>query len=239
MKIVLYSCISGDYDDMVDVSSISSSGIECVMFHSKLSGVLNGWDVRRLTNNRKIEDSTLVNRLYKFLGLEMFPEADVVVYMDGNVNLRCDLSIICDEFMASDLDFAAFRHPAVRTWEQEVLQLLKVGKLLQEDSKLINSQRYWMERDGIPEIKNVFATRLLIRRNSLSVRKVMRSWWAKYCLFTHRDQLTIDWTLLTSDLNVGDLETFQSITYSDLDLTTHKQGMLMALLRRAIGFIGR
>lgn len=223
-KTIVYSCITRGYDSILDVSNRGERDqIDFVMFHPKLRGNCKGWNCIPLRINHRLQGEIHQARFHKCLGPLLFPDHDILIWMDGNVSPNVNLEIVVQEFLSAGFDWAAFKHPAFRNVSAEITRLRKVGKITPRDFSLVEHQILAM--DNWKPVDNVFATRFILRKNSAEMRAAMKSWWAALCLYSHRDQLTIDWILSQHDLVLADLTNFRSIRYDDLQLKAHKNLM--------------
>ena len=91
-KIVVYTCITGNYDKIQEPYYVSDN-IDYVMF-SDVKHNTKIWKNRTIPDNiKKIKNSSTINRYLKFHPKELFNnEYDYSIYVDGNILVVSDLS---------------------------------------------------------------------------------------------------------------------------------------------------
>ena len=137
MKKVIYTCITGGYDE-VPKHLITDSAWDYVLFTDSKDliarGTVGHWSVRPLSYN---ELTNVKNaRWHKINSHRLFPEYDYSLWVDGNVSINT--SAVFDklnEFISSDVRIAVPLHPTRSCVYQEAdtIKRLKI-----DSNKIVN-----------------------------------------------------------------------------------------------------
>ena len=92
-KIVVYSCITGDYDIIFE-PVCTFENIRYVMFTDNPKLKSKNWEIRLIDNKYKQDNNVLTNRYIKLHPQELFKNSiyDYAIYIDGNVKVIGDLT---------------------------------------------------------------------------------------------------------------------------------------------------
>ena len=106
-KICVYTCITGDYDNLKEIANMEE-GIDYYCFTNNKKIKSNTWNVIY------IEDNKLTNiqlaRKTKILGNETVNLYDVALWMDGAVKFNKPIREFINNYMKDDDVFVAFKH---------------------------------------------------------------------------------------------------------------------------------
>ena len=83
-KIVIYTCISGNYDDIC-VPKIKENNVDYIMFtnNEKIKKNNNIWTIENIPENvAKLNDNVLINRYIKMHPHKLFKDYDISIYID-------------------------------------------------------------------------------------------------------------------------------------------------------------
>lgn len=176
-KCVIYSAITGDYDEPIE------------------HDIPAGWEYKLFTNNPKIKatdyiacdlDNQKFARYIKTCPFDFF-DYDICVWVDGNTTINKEnlLKII-------DNDFVVSKHPRWDCIYREAQEIINHKKA---DPDLINKivERY--KKEGVPKEIGMSATHGLIRHNKKYINDFCRMWWKEIEENSHRDQMSFDYLL--------------------------------------------
>ena len=128
-------------------------------------------------------------RYYKCNPHLFFPDADVSIWVDGNVRLR----IPPEEAVARWLknDFATFKHPDRNCLYQEARACVKMRK---DDRALLEGQAAVYNAVGMPARWGLAETRVVIRRHTDAIARLNDAWWQEIAHYSQRDQIALPFT---------------------------------------------
>jgi hypothetical protein len=117
---------------------------------------------------------------------EFWPDADVWIWVDGNVRLLIPPSQAVDKWLKGDL--AIFNHPDRECLYQEAEFCGKHGK---DSSAVLNQQVKGYNAQGMPRKWGLAETRCVIRRNTGTIRDFNEQWWGELSTKSIRDQVSL------------------------------------------------
>ena len=200
MKIVVYTCTFPDYD-FIHAPFVITPGVEYVLHTPAAPRHLRGWTWRPLPPEVAGLSQTMANRYCKFFPYKLFPDADVTIYMDGNILPRGDLRPLIDEFLASDAEIGLFRHPYRDTLDDELDFCKKVGKVRPEDIGKADAQVAGYYSDGLPRDSVLTQNGIIFRRHDgPHLGAAMQMWWEHMQTHVPRDQLSGPYVMWKSGL---------------------------------------
>ena len=154
------------------------------------------WDARRTA------------RHYKAVPQRYMPDADVWIWVDGNVRARKDQMSIIKRYPESEL--VTYKH-----WDRKCLYVeaafcAKIGK---DSKEILSKQVARYRRAKMPNNWGLAATRVVIRRNTQAIRDLNEAWWQEIKNHSLRDQVSlpfvcwkagIKWDILPGKCVAGD-----------------------------------
>jgi hypothetical protein len=160
VKIVVYSAITGAIDNP------RTDGIQCFGDYARF------------------QDPRLNAKIYKVLS-HQFVDADVSVWVDGNVQL-----LVSPEELVSLMsgDACAFRH-----WDRDCIydEARVCIRSRLDNADTIRQQMDKYQREGFPKHAGLAAASVLMRRHTPEVCRMNERWWAEICTHSIRDQLSL------------------------------------------------
>jgi len=132
------------------------------------------WDARRTARHYKA-----VPHLY-------MPDADIWIWVDGNVRLRMHPLKLVERHMKGSL--TTFKH-----WDRHCLydEAAFCAKVHKDKPATLREQTTRYSREGMPRRWGLMATRVVIRRNTPEIRALNESWWAEIERGSLRDQVSL------------------------------------------------
>lgn len=126
-------------------------------------------------------------RHYKALPHHYMPDADVWIWVDGNVRLLAPPKVIVDKYLG-DADLAIFKHPDRDCLYNEAAFCAKVHK---GSPGILGKQTRLYEVEGMPRKWGLPETRVVIRRNTERIRELNDLWWHEIQEHSVRDQVSL------------------------------------------------
>jgi hypothetical protein len=190
-KKVIYTCIAGRYDDLMQPYFISAEW-DYVCFTDDPDLIakqhVGVWQIRPMLNMQP--NSVRANRWHKMHPHVLFEEYDESIYVDGNVNIISDY--IFEQIAKREVDILLPRHFVRNCVYQEIHALLQRSVTSDEDKSLLAAQRDFLKQVGFPTEFGLSENNLIYRRHHGDrVLKLMHDWWAMYQEYSCRDQATL------------------------------------------------
>lgn len=201
MKIVIYTAIFGEIDRLWSVMP-DSSDVQHVIFTNKKRSEYGLWEgnpPRIIFNTRTIKvppiweqcivkprwNNRRTARHYKVLPHRYLPDADVWIWIDGNIRLQMHPTDIIKRFLRGDL--MTFNHPYRNCLYVEADLCAKHHK---DIPATLNTQTAKYRAKGMPRRWGLAETRCVIRRNTPAIREFNEAWWTEIEHGSLRDQVS-------------------------------------------------
>ncbi len=133
----------------------------------------------------RFKDPRRNSRIHKILP-HKYMDADFTVYLDGNRKLLVSPEELVKRYM-DGYDMACFKHNSRDCIYDEAIE---VAKLRLDDPEVIIEQAKYYEDHEYGKHKGLCEAGFMIRRNNERTRRFNEAWWADYCRFSRRDQLS-------------------------------------------------
>jgi hypothetical protein len=144
-----------------------------------------------------------VNRYFKFFPHKFFFDYDWSVYIDGNLRILNDLSLIVDEMSRDEELIGCPKHPDRSTVMEEIPVCRSLGKFSSADLQIIDTQIEKYLADGMPENQPLTENNFIVRKHSdPRVQELMDSWWKNLEAYTKRDQISFPYVVWKSGLPI-------------------------------------
>lgn len=219
MKIVVYTAIYGKKDPLWSVPPIARDGTDYVVLtdrrlmevglwtldgsYGRRATILTGtgefpsvpttWEQRKFSTDLPSWDRMTPRRRARYCKMMphvIFPEADVTVWVDGNIRLlRTPRRAVA--WLTSN-NIAAFRHPDRRCIYEEAKACMEFGK---GSRKEILAQINAYRKAGYPANRGLISTRCVIRRNCDEINWLNEAWWREIRERSERDQISLPFLL--------------------------------------------
>lgn len=198
-KVCVYTCVTGDYDDVTEIS-ILEEDIDYYLFTNNKKIVSKTWKVIY------VEDKALTNtqlaRKIKILGYEgITDQYDLTIWIDGNVAIRKKIrDFLKEKCNLNQYAMVAFRHSLRDCAYDEALMCLKYHK---EKKEKITKILDFLEEKKYPKHYGLIESGVLIRKpNDPLVKKTMERWFSFIKDYTTRDQLSFNYSCFETNLKV-------------------------------------
>lgn len=144
-------------------------------------------------------DNRRTARHYKTMPHRYIPDADIWLWVDGNVRaIRHPVDIVNDYL--KDHDFITLKHPDRQCSYVESMFCAKVNK---DKLSILKAQNDYYERLGFPKSKGLVETRAVIRRNTARIRLLNEAWWSHVESWSVRDQVSLPFVIWSTDMKIG------------------------------------
>ena len=188
-KICVYTCITGDYDNLCEIIK-KEAGIDYICYTNNKKIKSKTWKVIYINDN---EDNIRIARKYKILGSDyIIGNYDISVWVDGNFqikdNVRKFISNLCN---LDRYSFITFKHSKRDCIYDEAKKCIELGK---DKKDIINKQMKVYQNDNYPAHNGLAETGIIVRnlRNN-DVIKLCQIWYEQIQKYSFRDQLSFNY----------------------------------------------
>ncbi len=189
----IYTYIIGNYDSLKE-PDVRSRNWRYICY-SDTAQDSNTWDVRQLDANwtRKLSSKQIASLLkiehYKFAPTE----SDLVITIDGSMQIYADLDEVVDALWEDGLDMVIASHPKRDCVYREAVTVLEKG-FDSPTSVCPQMWRYFLR--GYPAANGMYGTRMMIKNNrSENLRRMCEIWSQEYRRGSCRDQLSLNYAI--------------------------------------------
>ncbi len=192
---VVYTAVFGNYDNVPAVNHKWDCDFICFTDNPEL--VSQGWQMVMVHLNG--ESPAKANRRYKILPHKYLPNYECSLYVDGNIRIMADPSLLFEKYLDNFL-LAIPKHPFRNCAYAEAQACI--------DRELVNKvtveqQMAKYSAEGFPENYGLTANGIIIRKHSdANVIALMVAWWEEYCLGGNRDQLSLTYLIWRNNFNI-------------------------------------
>lgn len=134
----------------------------------------------------KFKDNRRNSRIQKIMPHKYF-DSEFTIYIDGNMKLLISPEKVIERYMDS-YDMALFSH-GVRDCIYD--EAIECAKLKLDDPEAIIEQAKYYEDHEYAKHKGLLQGGFIVRRNNARTQAFNEAWWADFCRFSRRDQLSL------------------------------------------------
>lgn len=229
-RIVIYTCITRGYDTLLE-PLIVEPGIDYVCVSDRPVQAGSVWQHLPLPFNTA--RGAINNRYVKMHPHILFPDHDISVYVDGNIQI---ISAVTSYILAAmeHQSLALYQHPYRNCIYAEARECSLIGHDWQWR---IATQMARYRQDGFPFNWGLFEGNVIIRDlHDPPTSRLMECWWNEYCKFVKRDQLSLTylaWKMSVPIHNLGPSDPRGAHKIFSLK-NIHADNSLLVRLRRTI-----
>ena len=121
---VCYSVNMGGYDEIYD-PIIMTPGWDYI-YLTNTNAVSTKWEVRKFDDNM---NNYLLSRLPKIKTYDFFPEYDISIYLDANVEIKTNLDEFIKDKLTNNADAAMIQHPERHCIYNEIMACVIYNKI--------------------------------------------------------------------------------------------------------------
>lgn len=210
-RIVVYSCITGNYDKSKR-PNFNPKNTDYIMYTDNET---LGWNKKEIPENiRKLNNQTLINRYIKFHPHELFSKQyDYSIYVDGNITIISDISMLTN-LVSSEYGFAFHRHYCRKCVYDEAKYCIALKK---GNKKNIKKQIKQYKNNGFPKNYGLLEGNVIVNDlKSDTAKNVMEEIWKELNTSqTFRDQLVIPYVLWKNNIKTDNVSTLGRNVYKN------------------------
>lgn len=243
-KICVYTCITGNYDNLIEVQNIED-GIDYLCYTNNRKIKSKTWSVKYISDNTLTNAE--LNRKIKILGTEELKKYSQTVYIDGNFTISGSIkSLLEKKANLTKYDFIGFKHSVRNSINEEMLACLIYDKEIIENISKLNE---FYTKEKFPDTFGLIEASILIRNfNNNKLNECMKLWFDMYINYAHRDQLSFQYAAWKTglkynllDMSVWNNEYTKSVEHKvanhiDTDVFFKNQGIFLADKSKSISF---
>lgn len=187
---VIYTCISGNYDTLLEPKKISDNfDYVCFTDNTKLES--NVWDIRPLPKETEGLSQIKKQRYVKLNPHLILSEYDLSIWVDGNVEIKGDLNKFIDSTLVDDYSVYVPKHPSRNCIYSEASVVIKMRK---DTTDVVSKQIDEYKKEGFPKDYGLLQSNILLRKhNNEDCIKLMEAWFDTLKDGSHRDQLSFNY----------------------------------------------
>ncbi len=182
MKIEVITSITGGKDYLNDFDGKSDAIFTAYLDVPQVSKT---WNIKPAYD--KLKDPRRNSRIHKIMP-HKYSNSDVTIWIDGNSKLLASPEEIVAKYLGEHHDMVMFQHGARDCIYDEALEC---ARLKLDDPEIIIEQAKFYEDQEFAKHKGLCSGYFIIRRNNEKTRNFNEYWWADYCRFSRRDQISL------------------------------------------------
>lgn len=200
-KICVYTCITGNYDDLQEVKN-KEKNIDYLCFTNNKNIKSNTWKVIYIDQDGL--DNQRLSRKIKMLGHPIISENyDISVWMDASVVFKRSIKDFVSTFLKKS-SFAAFKHAYRNCIYKEAIGCVKTRKDSKEN---ILKTVDFLRKENYPENNGLYEMTVFIKKhNDSKVIETMKLWFDMVCKYSKRDQLSFMYCVWKTGLKIDDID---------------------------------
>lgn len=205
--LIIYTCITGNYDDLIPQPSYE--GVKYICFSDSINkSQYHNWEIFPIPS-LEINQPNLINRYLKALHYNLDFNSNISMYIDGNVLIKSNPTSMVRQFEESAASIAAFKHPHRENIMQEFEELISTQKLTQLEIKKTFKLLESMKAEGYDFTPLLSAGYIILRRHDDHVLKIaLREWLDIILNECKRDQMSLQFVLWKHGITMKYLDDF-------------------------------
>lgn len=195
-KICVYTCITGNYDDLKEVRI--NEGIDYICFTNNKKIKSETWRIIYIEDNKL--DNHYLSRKIKMLGDPYLDKNYTLsIYVDASIIFKKSVKEFLSNYFDLEKDLlAACKHSVRNSIKEEAVACIEQKK---DNEKTIRRQLSFYQEENFTDNLGLLEMTLIIKRhNNPLVRKTMKLWFEMILKYSKRDQLSFMYCLFKTKL---------------------------------------
>lgn len=205
-KIAVYTCILGNYDNLLEPLFVPDNCDFFVITDQKIAqdSKWNKIDPAKYLDFNHISSPIEMNRYFKMKPQVCFSEYNYSVYVDGNFQIYTDLTEHINK-ISTQYGIGVFAHAKRNCIYAEAAKCVELNKIDRQTKKKIIT---YMKQNQMPEDYGLLYCGMIARnhKNETGI-KIMDEWWEEFKKFPFRDQIILPYVLYRNKIKTQDLST--------------------------------
>jgi len=182
MKVIIYTANINRFDDFYN-PKVQEPEYE-YYYYTDVHYRESKWKFLKIDTSG---DDRRVARYYKINSHEL-PPHDISVWVDSSFRINGNLTKLVNWASRMKEEVFTYQHPSRRCTYDEANACIKQGK---DNYSIINNQMYKYLAEGFPKNKGMYATGIMLRKNTPHVYHFNKRWHQEVKDGSLRDQLSI------------------------------------------------
>jgi hypothetical protein len=218
-KKVVYTCIYGIYDTLLDPEAINPDW-DYICFTNQKITTPTHWKIEEIPAECLEEDHSKIPRKIKVLAHKYLPKYDTSIWVDGNIQFLRDPEEILENYQGSH--FSLMSHPERICAYEEIEACARLGKDTEDNLREIGNR---LREENYPQDNGLVQTGILIRdHREEDVIRFSEMWWSMIKNYTHRDQVTFNYVLWKNPTNISLFSA--RVLFDEFNFYYHSRGYL-------------
>lgn len=194
-KIVVYTCITGGYDNIIEPSFITP-GVDYICFTDNPAMKSKNWKIKPIPQELSGYSKVKQQRGVKILAHRYLSDYGVSIWVDGAVVVRGNVKEFINTLDTAHYSVFIPEHPARKCIYAEKDACVRIKKIKGDEVTLADKQMKRYKDEGFPSNYGLVQTNVMIRlHNDQYCKDLMEKWWAELKDYSHRDQLSFNYAL--------------------------------------------
>ena len=204
MKIAVYTSITNGYENLKPIPKNQSQDIDFICFTDNPMMYSNGWMLKPIPDDLIKVPFHKQQRLIKILPHRYLPDYDISLWVDGNIQITCDVLKFIQEYDLNLYSFYTRHHPSRDCIFQEARAVINMKK---DTPSIVNPQMIQYKKEGFPEHFGMVESCIILRKHNKPTCVLLDNLWAEQILkYSHRDQLSFNYCLWKLKYEIGYLK---------------------------------
>jgi hypothetical protein len=188
-KIVVYTCISGNYDSIKDIVN-KEENIDYICFTDQ-DIFSNSWKIKKIPEFLNYLDQTKRARCLKILPHLFLPEYEISIWVDGSIEVLGNINKLISENLNNY--FSICKHPDRTCTFEEASSIISLKK---DTKEVVMEQMSRYESLGYPKNNGMVQSGIIIRKhNEEECKQISNNWWQEVLKGSKRDQLSFNFSI--------------------------------------------
>jgi hypothetical protein len=200
MKVIIYTCNTNGYDRRKIAPNFDSN--TQYLYYSDDMSMLDGWRIMPVDKTVH-ENNSKICRYYK-INSHLLPRHEYSIWIDASFQLK-NLDVVA--YINKNLgkaDMACYFHNTDQKERSCIYKEAAVNIANESNNiEVILDQITKYKNEGYPIYNGLYATGILIRRNTAKIREFNKIWWDEVKKYSHRDQISQMYAIWKSNIKVN------------------------------------
>lgn len=201
-KVCIYTCITGDYDNLKEVSNIEDD-FDYICFTNNKNITSSTWKIINIEDN--IDNAKLARKI-KILGHNYIKENyDMSIWVDANF-YDFKFTKFIDDYREeiSKYSLIGFKHSVRNCAYKEAEKCIKMEK---DNPELIKKEIIFLKKENYPDNNGLIESGFLFRKhNDVKVFQTMNIWFDMVLNYSKRDQISFNYSAFKTAIDFKLLE---------------------------------
>jgi len=195
-KVVVFTALTGGYEELPRPQYLNTY-YDYVAFCDEPIDSQGVWEVRPMDFWHP--DKVRMARRIKTNPHVYLKGYDLAIWIDANVVIEKDISQYVDDFKSSSSCVAGIPHPIRNCVYHEAKSIMEAKK---DTAYRVDRQINKYRKEQYPEYNGLIETNLMmLKLDSPGTSRLLNRWWSEICKYSHRDQLSINYSLWKEGLD--------------------------------------